>query len=138
MSGIFSGFRFAFVSLENKYFDWRLVGEDFFGFCVYWLVLGGTLPYFRSFGMNTLAAVPAKSLGNKDLEVTYLFLKDLASFALRISALGPLPLLPPGVGPPFHPEQKVKLDKSEATRGGPFPSVMTFWAMAGTDKPLPC
>ena len=68
--------------------------------------------------MNTLAAIPARSLGNKDLEVKSLFLKDLASFSLRISALEPLPLLPPGVGPPFHPDQKVKLDKSESTRGG--------------------
>jgi hypothetical protein len=68
--------------------------------------------------MNTLAAIPARSLGNKDLEVKSLFLKDLASFSLRISALGPLPVLPPGVGPPFHPGQKVKLDKGEATRGG--------------------
>ena len=92
--------------------------EDFFGFCVYWLVLGDPPPYFRSFGMNTLAAIPARSLGNKDLEVKSLFLKDLASFSLRISALGPLPLLPPGVGPPFRPDQKVKLDKSEATRWG--------------------
>jgi hypothetical protein len=92
--------------------------EGFFGFCVYWLVLGGYPPRFRSFGMNTLAAIPARSLGNKDLEVKSLFLKDLASFSLRISALEPLPLLPPGVGPPFHPDQKVKLDKSESTRGG--------------------
>ncbi len=67
--------------------------------------------------MNTLAAIPARSLRNKDLEVKSLFLKDLALFSLRFSALGPLPLLPPGVGPPFHPEQKVKLDKSEATGG---------------------
>ncbi len=65
-------------------------------------------PYFRSFGMNTLAAIPARSFGNKDLEVKSLSLKDLASFSLRTSALGSLPLLPPGVGPPFHPEQKVK------------------------------
>jgi hypothetical protein len=36
----FSGFRFAFVSLENKYFGRWLVGKDFFGFCVYWSVLG--------------------------------------------------------------------------------------------------
>jgi hypothetical protein len=65
--------------------------------------------------MNSLAGVRARSLENKDLAVKSLFLTDLASFSLRISALGPLPPLPPGVGPPFHPEQKVKLDKSEAT-----------------------
>jgi hypothetical protein len=27
-------------------------------------------------------------------------------------------LLPSGVGPPFRPDQKVKLDKTEARRGG--------------------
>ena len=29
-------------------------------------------------------------------------------------------LLPPGVGPPFRPDLKVKLDKTEARRGGLF------------------
>jgi hypothetical protein len=93
--------------------DWW---ENFFGFRVYWLVLGATPPrYFRSFGMNTLADILARSLGNKDLEVKSLFLKDLSSFAPWISGLELLPPLRPGVGPPFHPEQKVKLDRSEAT-----------------------
>ena len=87
--------------------------------------------------MNTLAAIPARSLGNKDLGVKSLFLKDLASFAIRFSALGPLPLLPPGVGPPFHPEQKVKLDKSEATRAVLF-FRHDFLGYDGTDTPLPC
>ncbi len=112
---------------------------DFFGFCVYRLILAECPPYLRSFGMNTLGAVRARSLRNKDLEVKSLFIRDLALFAPAILALGPLPLLPAGAGPPFHPEQKVKLDKSEATGGGSFlPSVMAFWAMAGTDTPLPC
>ena len=55
-------------------------------------------------------------MGNKNLEVRYLFLKDLASLPIRISALGLLPLLPSGVGPPFHPDQKVKIDKTLAAR----------------------
>ncbi len=59
--------------------------------------------------MNTLAVIPARSLGNKDLEVKYLFLIDLA-------ALEALPLLAAGVGPPFRPDQEVKLDKGEARR----------------------
>ena len=44
-----------------------------------------------------LAVIPARSLGNKDLEVKYLFLIDLASSALKISALEALLLLPAGV-----------------------------------------
>jgi hypothetical protein len=83
----------------------------------YW---GYPPPYFRSFRMNTLAAIPARSLGNKDLEVTSLFLKDLASFCCQLGPPGWALLLSPGVGPPFRPEQKVKLDKGEATRGGLF------------------
>jgi hypothetical protein len=49
MSGIFSGFRFAFVSLENKYFDWRLVGRIFRVFVFtgrYWGVLPPLFPVF--------------------------------------------------------------------------------------------
>jgi hypothetical protein len=50
-------------------------------------------------------------LRNKDLEVKSLFFFHLGTFRRGFG-------LPPGVGPPFHPDQKVKLDKSEATRGG--------------------
>ena len=45
--------------------------------------------------------------------------------------------LPPGVGSPFRPDQKVKLDKSEARRGA-FSCVTDFWAMTGTGTPLRC
>jgi len=45
---------------------------------------------------------------------------DLGSLPLLLWAPGWAVLLPPGAGPPFRPEQKVKLDKSEATGGGSF------------------
>jgi hypothetical protein len=44
MSGIFSGFGFAFVSLENKYFGRWLVGRNLLGFCVLLVGTGGTSP----------------------------------------------------------------------------------------------
>jgi hypothetical protein len=48
-------------------------------------------------------------------------------------------LLPPGVGPPFRPDQKVKLDKSEATRGGSFlgcsPRGMTSVMLPAASRP---
>ena len=102
------------------------------GFCVYRIILARCPPRFRSFGMNTLGAVPARSLRNNDLEVKYLFLRDLALFAPAISALGPLPLFPASVVPPFRPEQKVKLDKSEAGTGGSFLASWRFGSEVGT------
>ena len=55
-------------------------------------------------------------MGNKDLEVKYLFLKDLASLALRISAFGaPLVLLDRRRTPLLR-NQKVNIDKTEARR----------------------
>ncbi len=48
-------------------------------------------------------------------------------------------LLPAGVGPPFRPEQKVKLDKTVAGRGGVSSWVVVCWLWrwncpAGTKK----
>jgi hypothetical protein len=59
----------------------------------------------------------ARSLRNKGLELRSLFSFDLEPLPLPSGAQGWPLLLPPGVGPPFRPDQKVKLDKSEATRG---------------------
>jgi hypothetical protein len=114
-----SGFRFAFVSLENNISVGDLVGTIFWNLCLL-VGTGGAPPYFRSFGMNTLAAIPARSLGNKDLEVKYLLLKDLAWLLAGISAFGLGLFLHPGVGSTFRPDQKVKLDKTMARRGGLF------------------
>ena len=50
---------------------------------------------------------------NKDLEVKSLFFFHLGTFRRRFG-------VPPGFGPPFRPDQKVKLDKSEARREGLF------------------
>jgi len=64
---------------------------------------------------------PARSLGNKDLEVKSLFFFHLRDVPSRVRALGWALLLAPGVGPRFRPDQKVKLDKSEARRGAAHP-----------------
>jgi hypothetical protein len=53
----------------------------------------------------------ARSLRNNDLEVKSLFFFHLGTVRHRLE-------LPPDVGPTFRPDQKVKLDKSEAGRGG--------------------
>ena len=82
-----------------------------------WYWGGYPPPYFRSFGMNTLAAIPARSLGNKDLDVKSLFFFHLAAFCCTIRAPGWALLLSLGGGPPFRPDQKVKLDKTEAGLG---------------------
>jgi hypothetical protein len=60
----------------------------------------------------------ARSLRNKGLEVKSLLFFDLEPLPLPVGAPGWALLLRPGVGPPFRPDQKVKLDKRDATRGG--------------------
>ena len=60
----------------------------------------------------------ARSLRNNGLEVRSLFSFNLGPFPLPVGAPRWYFLLRPGIGPPFRPDQKVKLDKSEATRGG--------------------
>jgi hypothetical protein len=60
----------------------------------------------------------ARSLRNKGLEIKSLFSFDLEPLPLPVGAPGWPLLLCPGIGPPFRPDQKVKLDKSEATREG--------------------
>jgi hypothetical protein len=59
-------------------------------------------------------------LRNKDLEVKSLFFFYLGTFRRAVRVPGRALLLPPGVGPPFRPDQKVKLDKTEARRGDLF------------------
>ena len=101
---------------------WR--GGIFWGFLaswgVYWLVIGGTPSPPRSIGIKTLAGFFCQSIERKRLRGKVLTDLDLGSLPLLLWAPGWAVLLPPGAGPPFRPEQKVKLDKSEAGRGGSF------------------
>jgi hypothetical protein len=55
-------------------------------------------------------------LRNKDLLLKSLFFFHLGTFPPPVRALG----CSPGVGAPFRPDQKVKLDKTEARRGDLF------------------
>jgi hypothetical protein len=90
----------------------------FLAFSAAWCLLagtGGTPSHGRSFGIKTLAGYPAMSLRNKDLEVKSLLFFDLEPLPLPVGAPGSPLLLRPGVGPPFRPDHKVKLDKREAT-----------------------
>src|SRR5208283_5315177 len=114
-----------FVCPENKFLvvGWR---EGFF--LVLWflvcLLVGndGTPPTMAGLLESILwQDSPARSLGNKDLEVKSLFFFHLRDVPSRVRALGWALLLAPGVGPRFRPDQKVKLDKSEARRGAAHP-----------------
>ena|SRR5208283_2600847 len=65
---------------------------------------------------------PARSLRNKGLSIKSLFSFGLEPLPLSGGAAGWPLLLLPGVGHPFRPDQKVKLDKGEAQQRGAAPS----------------
>jgi hypothetical protein len=65
----------------------------------------------RDMARNPTLAQRTRKDGAPGLEVKSLFFFLLGTFHHRLE-------LPPDVGPPFRPDQKVKLDKSEAGRGG--------------------
>ena len=94
----------------------------FLAFSAAWCLLvgtGGTPPPMAGLLESRLwRGYPARSLRNQGLGIKSLFSFDLEPLPLPVGAPGWPLLLPPGVGPPFRPDQKVKLDKSEATRGG--------------------
>jgi hypothetical protein len=106
--------------------------------CVYWLVMGPP-PLVGLLESRLWRGSPARSLRNNDLEVKSLFVFHLAPFCCRFGLLGLVLLLRPGVGPPFRPDQKVKLDKGEATRGGPLlgcsPRGMTRVMLPAASRP---
>jgi hypothetical protein len=93
----------------------------FLAFSAGWCLLVGTgctpLPWGGLLESRLWRDSPARSLRNKGLEIKSLFFFDLEPLARPIAAPGWPLLLPTDVGPPFRPDQKVKLDKSEATRG---------------------
>jgi len=63
---------------------------------------------------------PARSLRNKDLEIKSLFSFGLERFRCPGWGSGMAGFAFLRLLTPFRPDQKVKLDKSEATRGGSF------------------
>ena len=112
--------------------------EDVF-FCILCLLVGngGTpLPWTVFWNQYFSWVPPARSLRNKDLEVTSLFFFHLGTFCRRFGLWDGRFLLSPDVGPPFRPDQKVKLDKSEATRGA-FSCVVAFLVYDGNGHTLP-
>ena len=74
----------------------------------------------RSIGIKTLAGFLCQSIERKRLRDKVLIALDLGPLPLLLWAPGWAVLVPPGAGPPFRPDQKVKLDKTEAGRGGLF------------------
>jgi len=121
---------FSFCSPENKFFDGGLAGGISWGFLaswgVYWLVIGGTTSPTRSIGIKILAGFFCQSIEPKRLRGNVLIALDLGRLPLLVRAPGWAVLLPRGAGPPFRPDQKVKLDKSEAGRGV-FSCVLASW-----------
>jgi hypothetical protein len=92
-------------------------------FCVWWLLVGsgGTPPPMTGLLESILyLGSPARSLRNKDLLVKSLFFFHLGTFPPPVLALGWWAFASSRLGPPFRPDQKVKLDKTEARRRGPF------------------
>jgi hypothetical protein len=71
-----------------------------------------------------------QSIEGKRLRGKVLTVLDLGAFPLLLRVRGWAGLLRAGVGPPFRPEQKVKLDKTEATGGGSFLAGMAFLGLA--------
>ena len=94
------------------------MGEFFLVLC-FW---GYPLPT-RYIGIRTLGRIPFQSLERKWLRGKVFILLSLRDVPLAVRAPGWALLLPPGVGPPFRPDQKVKLDKSEARRGAGCPTL---------------
>jgi hypothetical protein len=101
-----------------------LAGTVFWGFLatwgIYWLAVAGTPSPSRSIGIKTLAGFFRQSIEPERLRGKVLIALELGSLPLLVWVRGLAGLLSAGVGPPFHPEQKVKLDKTEAGRGGYF------------------
>jgi hypothetical protein len=115
---------FSIYSPENKFFDGGLAGNGFLGLsgflgCVLVGNWGYPLPT-RSIGIKNLAGFFWQSIEWKRLRGKVLIALDLGPLPLLLWAPGWVVLLPLGAGPPFRPEQKVKLDKTEARRGGLF------------------
>ena len=127
---------FSVCSPENKFSHGALAGQVFWGFLaswgVYWLVIGGTPSPTRSIGIKTLAGFFYQSIELKWLRGKALIALDLGPLPRLLWAPGWAVLLPPGAGPPFRPEQKVKLDKNEAGRGGSFLASWLFGSDGGT------
>jgi hypothetical protein len=115
---------FSVCSPENKFLDGGLTGPAFLGslasWGVYWLVISGTPSPTRSIGIKTLAGFFCQSIERKRLRGKVLIALDLGPLLLLLWAPGWAVLLSLDVGPPFRPDQKVKIDKSEAGRGGLF------------------
>ena len=88
----------------------------------------------RSIGIKNLAGFFWQDIERKRVRSNILIRLGLDPLPLLFWAPGWAVLLPSGAGPPFRPEQKVKLDKTEAGRGGSFLACWLFGTDVGTAR----